>query len=143
MQISNSSVLNDHYLIIILLLVIIYLYGCQLLSTSCCCKKKITENFYSSPSVSRASFTMFGVDWCPHCVSTKPKFEELGSRQTIGKCEVEFKYVNPEKDIAAAQGYEIEGYPTFYLEKAGKKIKYTGSRDSVGIISFLQKELSL
>ena len=142
MQVSNSSFVNDHFLIIILLLVIIYLYGCQLLSTSCSCRKRNTENFYAKPSKSHVKFIMFGVDWCPHCVSTKPKFEKLGSEKTIGEYHVEFKYVNPEKDNKAAQGYEIEGYPTFYLEKGGEKIKYTGSRDPDGFLSFLQTELS-
>jgi len=142
MKISNSSFSNDDCLVIILLLVIIYLYGCQLLYPSCSCKKRNTENFYASPSNSSVKFIMFGVDWCPHCVSTKPKFEELGSSKTIGNFEVEFKYVNPEKDNDAAQGYEIEGYPTFYLEKEGKKIKYMGPRDSDSFLSFLKTELS-
>jgi len=85
------------------------------------------EGFLDS---SDATFTMFGVDWCPHCVSAKPKFEKLGPRVTSGEKSVSCKYVNPEKDKAAAAGYEIEGYPAFFLERGGQKLKYSGPRET-------------
>jgi thioredoxin-like negative regulator of GroEL len=49
--------------------------------------------------------------------------------------------VNPEKDKAAAAGFEIDGYPTFYLEKDGQKIKYSGPRNVDGFRQFLQQQL--
>lgn len=87
-------------------------------------------------------FTMFGVDWCPHCVSAKPKFESLGPTTTIGGHAVQCRYVNPESDKAAAAGFAIDGYPTFYLEKGGQKIKYEGPRTAEGFRAFLVEELS-
>ena len=87
-------------------------------------------------------FTMFGVDWCPHCVSAKPKFESLGPTTTIGGHAVQCRYVNPESDKAAAAGFAIDGYPTFYLEKAGQKIKYEGPRTAEGFQAFLVEQLS-
>jgi hypothetical protein len=89
-----------------------------------------------------ATFTMFGVDWCPHCVSAKPVFQSLGSTSTIAGKPVSFRYVNPEKDRAAAAGYEIDGYPTFYLEQAGQKMKYQGPRTKDGMLQFLQSSLA-
>jgi len=93
-------------------------------------------------SGSTPTFTMFGVDWCPHCVSAKPLFESLGSTVTIGDQNVALRYVNPEKDAAAASGYAIEGYPTFYLEHRDKKQKYSGPRTAEGFREFLQRNLS-
>ena len=95
------------------------------------------EGFQNKPS-----FTMFGVDWCPHCVKAKPLFESLGSTVTIDGQNVELRYVNPEKDKAAAAGYQIEGYPTFYFEKDGRKVKYGGPRTAAGFQDFLKSELS-
>jgi hypothetical protein len=89
---------------------------------------------------SGATFTMFGVDWCPHCVSAKPVFESLGPTVTIGDHSVALRYVNPEKD--GAEGYEIDGFPTFYLEHAGKKTKYNGPRTADGFREFLASSLS-
>ena len=91
---------------------------------------------------SNATFTMFGVDWCPHCTKAKPLFESLGSTVTIGDHAVALRYVNPETDKATAANYAIEGYPTFYLEKGGNKIKYSGPRTADGFREFLHKELA-
>jgi len=95
------------------------------------------EGFADAASV----FTMFGVDWCPHCVKAKPLFESLGSTVTIGGHNVALRYVNPEKDKEGAAGYEIEGYPTFYLDHNGQKMKHTGPRTKDGFLQFLQSNL--
>jgi len=87
-------------------------------------------------------FIMFGVPWCPHCIAAKPTFERLGSTTTIGGREVVFRYVNPEEDRAAAEGYEIDGYPTFFLVKGGQKIKYMGPREEAEVLMFLQENLA-
>jgi len=98
------------------------------------------EGFASGSS--DATFTMFGVDWCGHCKTAKPKFESMGPTVTIGDKVVALRFVNPEKDKASAAGYEIEGYPTFYLDYNGQRTKYQGSRDPQGIHNFLQQQLS-
>jgi thiol-disulfide isomerase/thioredoxin len=87
---------------------------------------------------SDATFYMFGVDWCPHCVSTKPEFEKLGSTQTIGGKTVQFVYVNPEKNPEAAKGFDIDGYPTLILQTGGFQKKYSGPRTSDGFLQFLE-----
>ena len=93
-------------------------------------------------SASKPTFTMFGVDWCPHCVSAKPLFESLGPTVTIGGQNVALRYINPEKDSAAAAGYVIEGFPTFYFENGGMKKKYSGPRTVDGFREFLEHSLS-
>ena len=95
------------------------------------------EGFYDAG----ATFTMFGVDWCPHCVSTKPEFEKLGSTKTIGEKTVTMRYVNPEKDKQAAEGYDIQGYPTLILEMGGQKKKYSGSRTAQAMEQWLSQNL--
>jgi thiol-disulfide isomerase/thioredoxin len=92
------------------------------------------EGFEDKPT-----FYMFGVDWCPHCVSAKPEFEKL--KATIGD-RVNVVYVNPEKDAAAASGFQIDGYPTFYLVQGGQKRKYSGGRKQADFESWLRGELA-
>lgn len=101
-----------------------------------------TRHLYEGFFDAGATFYMFGVDWCPHCKTAKPEFERLGSTMTIGETSVKMRYVNPENEKEAAQGFAIEGYPTFYLEKGGQKIKYAGPRSTAGFQEFLQKNLS-
>jgi thiol-disulfide isomerase/thioredoxin len=95
-----------------------------------------TEGFADS---STPTFYMFGVDWCPHCVSAKPEFEKL--KATIGD-RVNAVFVNPEKDAAAASGFQIDGYPTFYLVQNGQKRKYSGGRKHADFESWLRTELA-
>lgn len=90
-------------------------------------------------------FMMFGVPWCPHCVSAKPEFEKLGSSGptvTIGARPVSLVYVNPEQDAQAASGYDIQGYPTFYLVKDGQQTKYSGPRTTDGFLEFLKQNVA-
>ena len=85
-------------------------------------------------------FYMFGVSWCPHCVSAKPEFEALTSIPTISE-KVQIRYVDAEAEKAATQGFEIQGYPTFYLVRGSQKIKYSGSRDKAGFVAFLKQQI--
>lgn len=93
--------------------------------------------FFANPG---PRFTMFGVDWCPHCVSAKPEVQKLGSTVSIGGQNVEVRIVNPEKEKEAAAGYDIQGYPTMILEKDGQKIKYSGPRTADAIRSWLAQQ---
>lgn len=97
---------------------------------------------FANPS---AEFIMFGVPWCPHCVAAKPEFEKLGSSGsivTIGERAVSLRYVNPEEEPKAATGYDIQGYPTFFLVKDGQPLKYAGPRSMEGFQQFLQENVA-
>jgi thiol-disulfide isomerase/thioredoxin len=89
-----------------------------------------------------AEFIMFGVPWCPHCVAAKPEFEKLGSTATIGGRSVSCRYVDPEEEPSAASGYDIQGYPTLFLVKNGKPMKYAGARTTAGFRQFLVENLA-
>jgi thiol-disulfide isomerase/thioredoxin len=89
-----------------------------------------------------ATFHMFGVDWCPHCVSTKPEFESLGSSMTIGGTSVKMEAVNPEREPEKAKGFQIDGYPTLILTKGSQQIKYGGPRTKAGFLQFLQENVA-
>ena len=89
-----------------------------------------------------SKFFMFGVDWCPHCRSAKPEFQALGTTKTIGGHSVAMQYVDPEKEPEAAKGFEISGYPTFYLMHQGQKHRYQGPRTKAGFEQFLSETLS-
>jgi len=97
------------------------------------------EGFASSGPV----FYMFGVDWCPHCTSTKPEFLALGTTKTIGGKSVEMRFVNPEDEPEAAAGFAIEGYPTLVLvQSSGQKIQYKGGRTTDGFLKFLEQNVA-
>lgn len=101
------------------------------------------DRYYEFFEGAETKFYMFGVDWCPHCKTAKPEFTGLGSTKTIGGQTVRMVYVNPEKEAKLAEGFQIDGYPTFYLQTAaGNKLKYNGPRTTQGFQDFLQQQLS-
>jgi len=89
-------------------------------------------------------FTMYYVDWCPHCHHAKPEFEKLGSTQTIGGKTVQCEAIEAEKNPDAVRGKKISGYPTIHLyDPQGELIQeYSGARTEKGFRSFLQGNLA-
>lgn len=101
---------------------------------SCQCKM---EGFQDA---AKYTFVMYGVDWCPHCVSAKPEFAALGATKTIGGAKVRCELVNPEKEPEKVK-QKVEGYPTFHLYDAqGTLVKeYSGPRTTAGFEAFLNQ----
>jgi thiol-disulfide isomerase/thioredoxin len=100
--------------------------------------RKSSEGFQDTAAAPSYTFVMYGVDWCPHCVSAKPEFAKLGSTKTIGGAKVACVLVNPEKEPEKVKG-KVEGYPTFHLYDAqGSLVKeYSGPRNADGFEKFL------
>jgi thiol-disulfide isomerase/thioredoxin len=98
--------------------------------------------FEGFASASDATFTLFGTSWCGHCKQARPLMESLGSKVTIGDKAVALRFVDCDTEKEATQGYQIDGYPTYYLDYAGQRTKYTGGRDPQSIQAFLQQQLS-
>lgn len=89
-------------------------------------------------SGTKPEFIMFGTEWCGYCKKAKPEFEKL-STMTTG---VQTRFVDCDKDKASMQGYQIDGYPTFYLNTAqGTPVKYTGDRTASAMASWLKQQL--
>ncbi len=89
-----------------------------------------------------ATFSMFAMPWCGHCKRASPIFKSMGPTVTIGGKDVALRHVDCEEDPSSAAGYDIQGYPTFYLDHAGKRTKYEGARDPASFQAFLEKNLS-
>lgn len=119
------------------LLVVIALYN-----------RNIIQGFASGSSSGSGSsdttFTMYYVDWCPHCKSVKPLFNEFMGNGTVlvdGKA-VKCKMVNAEADPDAMKGLNVKGYPSFLLNSQGKLIEFNGERNADGFMSFLKQNLA-
>ena len=79
--------------------------------------KEINENF-----TNKDSFTMYYVDWCPHCINAKPEFKQLIKNMPIinGK-NIEYNMIDCVKNPEKAEKENIESYPTIILYKNNKK----------------------
>lgn len=98
---------------------------------------KKQEGFSSSSS----TFTMYAVDWCGHCQTTKPEFEPLIGTKKYNGNDVIISIVNPEETPEKAEGKTIKGFPTILFEKGGQTIEYSGERTNSGFIAFLEQNV--
>lgn len=99
---------------------------------------------FQSGSGGADTFTLYYADWCPHCKTIKPAFEQWSKNGfvSIAGKNVKVRMVeqgqHPEE--VAAKG--IKGFPTFMLETAeGKTVEYQGDRTPESYIKFLEEQL--
>jgi len=84
---------------------------------------------------------LFKVDWCPHCKSAKPIFDEVEKElkgMPINDYTVTFTTVDCEAEPDMADKFKIEGYPTIKLVKDGQVIEYDAKPDKDQIKEFLK-----
>lgn len=103
----------------------------------------ITEK--PNPKNNDVVIVLFYVDWCPHCVSTKPEWEKLvnnmnntevnGNNVVVAACNAEGSKV--EKDFANENN--VQGYPTIKLIKENDVVEYNGARNAEAIQEFINE----
>jgi thiol-disulfide isomerase/thioredoxin len=107
------------------------------------------ENAKNDPNSNKtAQMMLFYVDWCPHCKTAKPEWENLKSEyegKQINGYTVTFTEYNctaetPENEELMNK-YKIEGYPTIKLLKSGQVIEYDAKPTKVTMEQFLHTVL--
>ena len=95
-----------------------------------------------------AELLFFYVDWCPHCKTAKPAWNDLKAEyenKTINGYKVIFTDIDCTNETAEVSllmdKYKIEGYPTIKLLKDGQVIEYDAKPTKDTLIQFLNTVL--
>jgi thiol-disulfide isomerase/thioredoxin len=95
-----------------------------------------------------AEIMFFHTDWCPHCKTAKPEWEQVKAEydgKTINGYTVYFTDVNCTTDSPETEKmmntYKIEGYPTIKLLKDGTVIEYDAKPTRDTLVQFLNTVL--
>ena len=95
-----------------------------------------------------AELLFFYADWCPHCKTAKPIWNDLKSEyenKTINGYKVVFTDVNCSEETAEVDKmmnqYNVEGYPTIKLLKDGQIIEYDAKPSKETLTQFLNTVL--
>lgn len=101
----------------------------------------------STPS-GQAELMLFYVDWCPHCKTAKPEWENLKSayeNKQINGYNIIFTEYNCTNESAEVEQlmdkYKIEGYPTIKLLKDNQIIEYDAKPTKATMEQFLNTVL--
>jgi thiol-disulfide isomerase/thioredoxin len=101
-----------------------------------------------SSSDNNAELMFFYADWCPHCKSAKPIWNDLKAEyenKTINGYKIIFTEVNCSDETSEVEKlmnqYNIEGYPTIKLIKDGQVIEYDAKPSKETLTKFLNTVL--
>lgn len=103
---------------------------------------------FTSDSNKVATMMLFYVDWCPHCKTAKPEWENLKSEyegKQINGYTLEFIEHNCTTESAETEElmnkYKIEGYPTIKLIKDNEVVEYDAKPTKATMEQFLHTVL--
>jgi len=95
-----------------------------------------------------AELLFFFADWCPHCKTAKPIWNDLKSEyqnKTINGYTILFTEINCSEETAEVEKmmnqYNVEGYPTIKLVKDGQVIEYDAKPSKETLTQFLNTVL--
>jgi thiol-disulfide isomerase/thioredoxin len=92
-----------------------------------------------------ADIYYFYTDWCPHSKKARPEWDNF--KESIGNSlvkghKVNFIEVNAEKDIATADKFKVEGYPTIKMVLGNQVIEYDAKPNKDTLTKFVNTTLS-
>jgi thiol-disulfide isomerase/thioredoxin len=144
----TPNVIIGIVVLILFIAISIYCYKkfvSPLMATSYKANREPTDG---SSAKKTAELMLFYVDWCPHCKTAKPIWEELKTEyqdKTINGYKIIFTDINctnESPDIESMMNkYKIEGFPTIKLLKDGQVIEYDAKPSKATLEQFLNTVL--
>ena len=147
---SRFSMTTILYLLAFLLFIIIAIYIYQSYVSPKLAPSYSSQDGSGSGSGSgkTAELMLFYVDWCPHCKTGKPIWDEVKNEyqhRLINGYKVLFKEYNCTEETAEVEQlmnqYHIEGYPTIKLLKDGQVIEFDAKPTKAALEQFLNTVL--
>ena len=155
---GGSSTTSSNYSRIIIALIIAFLGGLFIYGLYKWTKSsqengttKTNMEFVDSSegmSGKEAEIMLFYVDWCPHCKTAKPEWEQVKAEydgKNVNGYIITFTEINCTNETAEVEkmvnSYKIDGYPTIKLLKDGTVIEYDAKPTKETLTQFLNTVL--
>lgn len=106
------------------------------------------ETDASDSGTKTATLMMFSTDWCPHCKTARPEWNDMQAEyenKTINGYTIVFEDHNCTNESVEVKHlidkYGIEGYPTIKLVKDNQVIEYDAKPTKATMVQFLNTVL--
>ena len=106
------------------------------------------KNTNNSKNGNTAELLFFFANWCPHCKTAKPIFNDLKQEyenKTINGYKILFTEIDCSEESAEVEKlmnqYNVEGYPTIKLLKDDQIIEYDAKPSKEILVKFLNTAL--
>ena len=149
-KISSTTMLIIIAVIFFILLAVYYYYNVVSLKfkTKYHANSEGFDGSGAGGSSKQAELMLFYADWCPHCKTAKPIWNDLKTQyqnKTINGYHVVFTEINCTSESAETEQmmnkYNIEGFPTIKLLKDGQIIEYDAKPTKDTLNEFLNTVL--
>ena len=134
------------YVLLLIVLLVVFYFAYKYLSNKFKTVYKANSEHRNTTEGNNqeAEIMLFTVDWCPHCKTAKPEWEQVKTEYN-GKVVngytlvfTEVNCTNESPDVEKMMNrFKIEGYPTIKLLKDGQVIEYDAKPTKDTIIQFL------
>jgi thioredoxin-like negative regulator of GroEL len=84
-------------------------------------------------------FTMFKVDWCPHCNKAAPEWEAMKDEVKATGLPVKVHEVDGDAAPGAVKQAGVSAFPTMIYKKGNNEVKYDGPRDAQSLTNFVKQ----
>ena len=112
-------------------------------------KSKTAKSKKSLPKKEDAVVLIYA-NWCPHCQTMKPEWNEMKNRLSSGIEIIEIEDSDFDKDIKISnientklngEKIEVYGYPTMLKIHGGRADYYSGSRNSTDMYNWVKNTI--
>ena len=146
------TIISTIVIFIIFTVIVVMIYRQQIASLFTTGYKENGEHKQSGTGPNSANkdaeLMLFYVDWCPHCKTAKPEWDQVKAEyegKSINGYNLIFTEINCTNESPEIENiikkYKIEGYPTIKLIKDGQIIEYDAKPSKAMIIQFLNTVL--
>ena len=104
----------------------------------------VQNNEFVKDGDKEAELMLFYVDWCPHCKTAKPIWNDIKEKfngKMVNNTKLFFKEVNCEKEEELADKYKIDGFPTIKLVKDNEIVEFDAKPSEETLTQFINSTL--
>ncbi len=140
----NKTYLMYAIVVIVLLLVSYFAYSYYASSKTIKSDEYVANRRYKEGDLKNAELMFFYVDWCPHCKTAKPEWDQIKEQyqgREINGYTIIITEHNCTEESAGNEEllnkYKIEGYPTIKLLKDNQVIEFDAKPSKDNLEQFL------